>query len=1123
MSFLRVSLNSFSRGRVCAWRSVLAPPVPLAYRVLPRVSQPTSCRTSLRVPSSIYHTTPTRFSAAPAPAASVSAAKDAKPEKAKEPEVPGTSYADLTVGVPREIHTGEKRVALSPENVGQLLKKGFKAVYVERGAGAEARYTDDQYTAKGATIVDTAKAFDADIVLKVRAPEQNKALGKHEAELVKQGGTFISLLFPGLDIKAREEGKGPAVVDRLAARNVTAFAMDQIPRISRAQVYDALSSQANIAGLKAVVLAGYYFERSFQGGITAAGRVVPPKVLVIGAGVAGLAAIGAAKKAGAIVRASDPRPATREQVVSMGGEFLETKVQGEEGKGGYAKEQGKDYQDAQTRLFEGQCKEVDIIITTALIPGRPAPKLITDAMVKSMKPGSVIIDLAAETGGNCEASVKDQVITTPNGVTVVAYTDLPSRMSTQASMLYGNNITKFLTDIGGKGKYFVDVNDEVVRGALVLDKGAMMWPAPSKPLPSAAVGTTPTATAVKEAAVEPTMAPWKQALLATSGLGALLGIGITAPPAFTAQLTTFALACVIGYKVVWGVSHSLHSPLMSVTNAVSGIVAVAGMHLMGKGFVPTTTGEWLAAASVLMASVNIAGGFLITKRMLDVFKKKDAAPTRENVFLLPGAVFGGAYLAATAMGYPHLTQMGYLTSSILCILALGGLNSVETARLGNVAGILGVGTGLVATCGVMSSLGVGGFTQMAAVGAIGGGIGYLMAKKVNFTDLPQLVAGYHSLVGLAAVLTSAASFLADAPHFVNPDAMALIQKGSIYLGTVIGGITFTGSLVAFGKLQGVMSSKPLRLPAANMINMSMALANAAGFYAFMTLPDASIGVTILSVSALLSFAKGYTLSAAIGGADMPVVVTLLNSYSGWALCAEGFMLQNDLLVISGALIGASGAILSYIMCRGMNRSLTNVIFGGYEALKAKGPLKKVEGSITETRVDEVADWLMNAKDVVITPGYGMCVAKAQGPIAEMTRMLKEKGIKVRFAIHEVAGRMPGQLNVLLGEAGISEEDMFTREDVHEDLPNADLVLVIGANDVVNSLAVEDENAPIYGMPVLKVWEAKQVVVMKRSMASGYADIENPLFFKQNAAMLFGDAKKTCDALRDKIQATYETK
>jgi len=229
------------------------------------------------------------------------------------------------------------------------------------------------------------------------------------------------------------------------------------------------------------------------------------------------------------------------------------------------------------------------------------------------------------------------------------------------------------------------------------------------------------------------------------------------------------------------------------------------------------------------------------------------------------------------------------------------------------------------------------------------------------------------------------------------------------------------------------------------------------------------------------------------------------------------MLQNDLLVISGALIGSSGAILSYIMCRGMNRSLSNVIFGGYEALKAKGPLKKIEGSITETRTDEVADWLSNAKDVLITPGYGMCVAKAQGPVADITRMLKEKGARVRFGIHEVAGRMPGQLNVLLGEAGISEEDMFTREEIAEDMPNIDLVLVIGANDVVNSLAVEDENAPIWGMPVLRVWESKQVVVMKRSMASGYADIQNPLFFKQNTAMLFGDAKKVCDAIRDKLQ------
>uniref|UniRef100_A0AAR2IJA2 proton-translocating NAD(P)(+) transhydrogenase n=1 Tax=Pygocentrus nattereri TaxID=42514 RepID=A0AAR2IJA2_PYGNA len=666
-------------------------------------------------------------------------------------------YKDVLVGVPREIVQNERRVAVSPAGVETLVKQGFR-VQVEAGAGGEAKFSDDQYKAAGAAITDIKGAFGSDLVLKVRGPVFNEALGVHEAELLKERSTLVSFIYPA---------QNPELMKKLSQRQSTVLAMDQVPRVTIAQGYDALSSMANIAGYKAVVLAANHFGRFFTGQITAAGKVPPAKVLVIGGGVAGLAAAGAAKSMGAIVRGFDTRPAALEQFKSFGAEPLEVDVtESGEGVGGYAKEMSKEFIEAEMELFAKQCKDVDIVISTALIPG--------------------------------------------------------------------------------------------------------------------------------------------------------------------------------------------------------------------------------------------------------------------------------------------------LT----------------------------------------------------------------IAKRIEISDLPQLVAAFHSLVGLAAVLTCIAEFMIEYPHLdVHPAAN--VVKTVAYLGTYIGGVTFTGSLVAYGKLQGVLDSAPLLLPGRHMLNASLLAASVGGMVPFMLSDGYATGLGCLLAVSGLSGVMGVTLTAAIGGADMPVVITVLNSYSGWALCAEGFLLDNNLMTIVGALIGSSGAILSYIMCVAMNRSLPNVILGGYGTTSTLGgkPMEIV-GTHTEVNVEQTIEMIKEANSIIITPGWGLCAAKAQYPIADMVKMLKEQGKTVRFGIHPVAGRMPGQLNVLLAEAGVPYDVVLEMDEINEDFPETDLTLVIGANDTVNSAAQEDPNSIIAGMPVLEVWKSKQVIVMKRTLGVGYAAVDNPIFYKPNTSMLLGDAKKTCDSLQAKIREAY---
>ncbi|KAJ3555997.1 hypothetical protein NM688_g2272 [Phlebia brevispora] len=915
-----------------------------------------------------------------------------------KPDIPGVPYSSLTVGVPLEIYPNEHRVAITPKNAEVLLKKGFARVLVEKTAGAQAQFPDEHYRAAGAILVDKDELLSSsDILLKVRPP-----IFGVEAEKVKEGSTVISFLYPH---------QNKQIVDALAERKATAFGMEMIPRISRAQVFDALSSMANIAGYKAVLEAANHFGRFLTGQVTAAGKIPPCKVLVIGAGVAGLSAIATARRMGAIVRGFDTRSAAREQVQSLGAEFLEVQVQESgEGAGGYAKEMSKEFIEAEMALFMEQAKDVDIIVTTALIPGRPAPKLITEEMVSAMKQGSVIVDLAAETGGNC-AVTKPGELATYKGVTIIGYTDLPSRLPTQSSTLYSNNITKFLLSIGGEGKFNVNLEDEVVRGAIVLHNGVRLPPAPRPvPPPVVAPPTTP-----KEAEVK-AITPWQKATrevaAITAGMGTAVTLGKLTGPAFMSNFFTFGLAGLIGYRVVWGVAPALHSPLMSVTNAISGMVGVGGLFVMGGGYFPGTVPQVLGALSVLLAGVNVAGGFVITKRMLDMFKRATDPPEYNWLYTVPAVVFTGGFLAAASTGMAGLVQAGYLTSSILCIGSLSGLASQATARQGNILGILGV------ISGILASLAAVGFDpetliQFAAVAAMGGGIGTIIGRRITAIELPQMVAALHSVVGLAAVMTSIASVLSNLDH------VSTLHLVTAYLGVLIGGVTFTGSIVAFLKLAGRMSSRPLALPGRHFINSSLLATNIATMGAFVTMAPSvpAVAAAFLGANTVLSFIKGFTTTAAIGGADMPVVITVLNAYSGFALVAEGFMLDNPLLTTVGSLIGVSGSILSYIMCVAMNRTLTNVLFGGIGSTAVQSDYK-IEGQITKTSVDETAEALNNADSVILVVGYGMAVAKAQYAIAEIVSMLRARGITVRFAIHPVAGRMPGQCNVLLAEASV---------------------------------------------------------------------------------------------------------
>lgn len=702
------------------------------------------------------------------------------------------------------------------------------------------------------------------------------------------------------------------------------------------------------------------------------------------------------------------------------------------------------------------------------------------------------------------------------GVTCIGYTDLPSRLPTTSSTLYSNNISKFLLSAGPqttkkKDYFYIDHEDDAVRGMLVLEKGKLMWPAPLPPPP-------PPKKEEEKIEVKPIdyKAPFVNgAKNATYVAGSVMALGMMAPnPAFSSMFTTFALSNVIGVQVVLGVSHALHSPLMAVTNAISGTTALGGMHLLAHSNSASAT--LLGAAATTLSTVNIVGGFIVTTKMLDMFKRPTDPPEYYHLYGIPSAGTLGVYGAAAMSGkYPEVHSAASTLSGLLCIGGIGGLASQKTARLGAVSGQAGVALGVASTLGHLHPT-IGTTASIAGLMAIGGAAGHYIGHRVEPTSLPQTVAAFHSLVGIAA--SSAA--IGDYLNCSSPAELDKVHLASIYLANVIGAVTTTGSLVAFGKLDGRLPSAPLQNPARDQINLGLGVTTLGAGAVFMGGPEMGTGIAALGSSLTTSGLLGWHMTASIGGADMPVVITVLNSYSGWALCAEGFMLDMPLLTTVGALIGCSGAALTKIMCDAMNRDIVSVILGGYgtKSTSKGGEAMKFEGEATTTTIDDVVRLLCDSESVIIVPGYGLAVAKGQYPLKEMVDSLIAAGKKVRFAIHPVAGRMPGQLNVLLAEAGVDYSIVEELEDINDDFGETDVALVIGANDTVNSAAEDDPNSQIAGMPVLRVWNAKQVIVMKRSLAAGYAGVENPVFLKDNTDMLLGDAKDTCEKLATGVKS-----
>jgi len=702
---------------------------------------------------------------------------------------------------------------------------------------------------------------------------------------------------------------------------------------------------------------------------------------------------------------------------------------------------------------------------------------------------------------------------------MIGYTDMNSRLASTSSSLYANNQLKWILSAGPtttkvKGEFALDPEDIAVRGMTVLGKGEVMWPwtppapppPPPKPPPKDAVQLT-------DADYEAMYTG--SAKKATYAAVAALGVGMISPhAAFSSMFSTFALSGVIGYQVVWGVAHSLHSPLMAVTNAISGMTAVGGMYVMGGGLFPSSTAEAIAALATGISAVNITGGFLVTKKMLDMFKRPDDPPEFYQYYGVPAGAFIAGYSLAAFSGYSQMHSIAATVSALGCIGGIGGLATQSTARMGNVSGMAGVSFGLAATIGSMD-WSASQYVQLAAVLGSGGALGYGIAQRVDPTSLPQTIAAFHSLVGLAAVFTGIGDFLAHSVH--NPELLDGVRLTSVALATVIGGVTATGSLVAFGKLNGNLDSAALSLSMRDQINMAAGAATLGCVGLFISNPGPATGLAALLGMTALSGGLGWHMTASIGGADMPVVITVLNSYSGWALCAEGFMLNQPLLTTVGALIGTSGAILTHIMCVAMNRDIVSVLLGGFgTASTGTGEAMVFEGEAKFTDVETTISELNEAKEVIIVPGYGLAVAGGQYAIADITKTLRDAGCNVRFGIHPVAGRMPGQLNVLLAEAGIPYDVVLEMEEINDDFPNTDITLVVGANDTVNSAAEEDPNSIIAGMPVLQVWNSKQVIVMKRSMGAGYAGADNPVFFKDNTMMLLGDAKVTLEAMKREL-------
>ena len=1027
----------------------------------------------------------------------------------------------MRIGVLRE-PGNEKRVSIVPSNVEKLVARGTQ-VFVEQGAGKDA-FADQAYEKAGA-IIAKDPCIDTNVLTCIHPSDR----------LAISNATIIGTLRP----HAHENRQ---LMENLKSQGTTCFSLDQLLRtLSRGQAFDVLSSQANLLGYRAIIEASQRMQRPFSAQTTAAGNLPPVRTLVIGAGVAGLSSIQTARALGSVVTGFDVRTAAAEQVEAVGGRFLH--VQSDEdgsATGGYAKEMSDEWFELARQALLKECAKTDLIITTAQIPGKSAPQLITKDMIEAMPPNSLVIDLAADSGGNVEGTVLGSAIAY-DGTTIwgPSQQEILGNMAHTASTLFGNNVTNFILslhdinedEVRNKDKkamlpYAVDLDkDAVARSMCILHQGKVLPPYVPPPTPT----PTPTPTQAPQATQTPSdqskedpspdistlVSPptfstsTVNTALATAGVSSAMAIGSVIPGS---GMSTMMLSTWLGSGAVRNVSHTLHSPLMSVTNAISGMTIVGGM-LQLNGAFPTTIPDYLAASAVGLSAINLVGGFAISNKMVDMF----GSNSKGHLALVPFAVAGSGYLGAAALGFggETLTQSAALLSGLGCIGSISALSNQETARAGVYAGMGSVGLGLAATSVTMSTMDLlpGTAYQLAALGTAGGIAGKLISDRVSVTQLPQAVAGFHALVGLAAISTAVGDYLN-----LSPDAhLDAFHATSIYAGSWLGGITFAGSVVAAGKLAELIPSAPKSLPGKNMVNSTLAMGSCAGLVGFACLPE-PLAHSALFGGLACSAGLGTHMTMGIGGADMPVVITLLNSYSGWALAAEGFLLNQPLLTIVGSLIGSSGAYLTKVMCDGMNRNLSSVILGG-NATSTSSTLGTPDHQGTlihhETTVDETRDLLTAAKKVAIIPGYGLAVAKAQTAVNDIGQKLRDQGIDVKYGVHPVAGRMPGQLNLLLAEAGVPYEDVLDLEQMNEQMDDVDVLMVIGANDTVNSMA-DDPNSDIGGMPVIRVWNAKQVIFVKRSMASGYAGISNPVFYNDNTKMLLGDAKTVCDDLTNKL-------
>jgi NAD(P) transhydrogenase len=630
--------------------------------------------------------------------------------------------------------------------------------------------------------------------------------------------------------------------------------------------------------------------------------------------------------------------------------------------------------------------------------------------------------------------------------------------------------------------------------------------------PPPKVGPPPAAKAAPKEKAKPKETPLRDAItlsvVMTVFVIMVLAMGEGAP---ITVIRSFLLAGAAGYQAVWGVAHALHTPLMSVTNAISGMTVIGGMHLFQECYQSNKVGGVayvLGGLASLISAVNITGGFAVTQRMLNLFKRKQDVDY-SGTMALPCLVLA----VWSVFKHNHEEEEVQNTlSSLLCVMSIACLATMKSANLGCKFGMIGVFCALVTMFVSFGDNYEQLFGILCLVG-VGGGLGLFIGLSVTPIALPQTVAAFHSLVGLAAMLTSIGIFYGGEQE-VGKD---YTRDVSILLGNFIGGITLTGSLVAFGKLSERLSSKELNLPGKNMLNLSMLFGFFALGYVFLTQGNGNFGCMLLWGVAALACVLGVHLVGSVGGGDMPVCITVLNSYSGWALAAEGFVLEVPMLAVVGSIIGFSGAILTKIMCDAMNRDIFNVIFGG---MNVAAPTKSADGPPkvhVEAKTPQVAELLAMSKEVLVVPGYGMAVARAQNAVGEVAKELRDNDIACTFCIHPVAGRMPGQMNVLLAEAGVPYDWVKEMDECNPDMEKNDVCLVMGANDITNSAAQEIEGCAIWGMPVIEVWRAKKVVFCKRSMATGYAALDNPVFFKENTWMLLGDAAKTASALVTEVR------